>query len=116
MLKILECVGSNFVFNGVNITPTYRKPFDVLAERSSNKSWLPGSNPLHKLSLFSGSSKSGETGAFVLTESAGRTAGASVTAIMRETDPSAGTRSAIRVATARSSFRILRPINRIGSL
>jgi hypothetical protein len=31
--------------------------------------WLPGSNPLPKLSLFFGTPKSGEIGFFVLTES-----------------------------------------------
>jgi len=40
--KILKCVGSNFVFDGVNVTATYRKPFDILAERPSNDNWLPG--------------------------------------------------------------------------
>jgi site-specific DNA recombinase len=40
--KILKCVGSNFVFDGVTVTATYRKPFDVLAERPSNENWLPG--------------------------------------------------------------------------
>ena len=39
--KILKCVGSNFVFDGVNVTATYRKPFDILAERPSNENWLP---------------------------------------------------------------------------
>jgi len=40
--KILKCVGANFVFDGVSATTTYRKPFDVLAERPSNKNWLAG--------------------------------------------------------------------------
>ena len=31
----------DFVFDGVNVVPTYRKPFDILAERPSNKNWLP---------------------------------------------------------------------------
>lgn len=40
--KMLRCVGSNFLFDGVSVTPTYRKPFDILAERPSNENWLPG--------------------------------------------------------------------------
>ncbi len=40
--KILKCVGSNFVFDGATISATYRKPFDVLAERPSSENWLPG--------------------------------------------------------------------------
>jgi hypothetical protein len=40
--KILKCVGSNLMFDGKNVTATYRKPFDILAERPSNENWLPG--------------------------------------------------------------------------
>ena len=39
---ILNTVVSNLVFDGAAITPTYRKPFDVLAERPSTENWLPG--------------------------------------------------------------------------
>jgi len=38
--RILKSVGSNFMFDGVTVTPTYRKPFDVLVERPSNENWL----------------------------------------------------------------------------
>jgi len=38
---ILKTVVSNLVFDGATITPTYRKPFDVLAERPSSGNWLP---------------------------------------------------------------------------
>ena len=38
--KILKCVASNLIFDGATVSPTYRKPFDVLAERPSNENWL----------------------------------------------------------------------------
>jgi hypothetical protein len=40
--KILKCVASNLVFDGATVSATYRKPFDVLAERPSSENWLPG--------------------------------------------------------------------------
>jgi DNA invertase Pin-like site-specific DNA recombinase len=40
--KMLKTVVSNLVFDGTSITATYRKPFDILAERPSNENWLPG--------------------------------------------------------------------------
>jgi hypothetical protein len=40
--KILKCIASNLVFDGATVSPTYRKPFDILAERPSNENWLPG--------------------------------------------------------------------------
>jgi len=39
--EMLRCVGSNFSFDGVTISPTYRKPFDVLAEISESEEWRP---------------------------------------------------------------------------
>jgi hypothetical protein len=39
--KILKCVASNLVFDGATVTPIYREPFDVLAERPSSENWLP---------------------------------------------------------------------------
>ena len=40
--QILKTVVSNLVFDGATVVPTYRKPFDVLAERPSSENWLPG--------------------------------------------------------------------------
>jgi len=40
--KMLKTVVSNLVFDGTSITATYRKPFDILAERPSNENWLLG--------------------------------------------------------------------------
>jgi hypothetical protein len=47
---ILELLASNYSLvngNDVSILPTYRKPFDIIAEGPSRLSWLPGrdSNP-----------------------------------------------------------------------
>ena len=39
--KMLKTVVSNLVFDGTSIAATYRKPFDVLAERPSDQEWLP---------------------------------------------------------------------------
>jgi len=39
---ILKTVVSNLVFDGATVAATYRKPFDVLAERPSSENWLPG--------------------------------------------------------------------------
>ena len=45
--EILRCDVSNFSFDCVSATPTYRKPFDILAEGSSLQEWQPHgeSNP-----------------------------------------------------------------------
>jgi hypothetical protein len=37
--KLLKMILSNCVTDGVNIWPTYRKPFDVIFERAKNKEW-----------------------------------------------------------------------------
>jgi hypothetical protein len=38
---MLKCVASNLFYDGASVSPTYRKPFDVLAEWPSNENWLP---------------------------------------------------------------------------
>jgi hypothetical protein len=47
---ILKLLASNYSLvdeNDLSIVPTYRKPFDIIAEGPSRLSWLPGrdSNP-----------------------------------------------------------------------
>lgn len=39
--QLLNVVASNFVVDGKNIVPTYRKPFDLLAKGLSCSKWLP---------------------------------------------------------------------------
>lgn len=39
--KMLKFVASNYTLNDVSLFPTYRKPFDMLAEGLSHTSWLP---------------------------------------------------------------------------
>jgi hypothetical protein len=42
--EMLRCIGGNFSYDGITITPTYRKPFDVLAEISESEEWRPQGN------------------------------------------------------------------------
>jgi hypothetical protein len=37
--QLLKMVASNCRFDGVSLTPTYRKPFDVIFERAKPKEW-----------------------------------------------------------------------------
>ena len=39
--KMLKFVASNYTLNDVSLFPTYRKPFDMLAEGLSRTNWLP---------------------------------------------------------------------------
>jgi hypothetical protein len=39
--EMLRCVGSNFSFDCVTISPTYRKPFDILVDIGSSEEWRP---------------------------------------------------------------------------
>jgi len=39
--KILKFLASNYMLNDVSLCPTYRKPFDIIAEGLSHRSWLP---------------------------------------------------------------------------
>ncbi len=39
--KILKAVASNYTINDVSISPTYKKPFLLLAKRASRQNWLP---------------------------------------------------------------------------
>lgn len=40
--KLLKMVLSNCKIDAVSITPTYRKPFDLIFARAKNEEWLPG--------------------------------------------------------------------------
>ena len=40
--KILKLVASDFVLDGVSLYPTYRKPFNFIAEGLSHLNWLLG--------------------------------------------------------------------------
>ena len=48
--EMLRVVGLNYSFDGVTVTPTYRKPFDILAEGLSTKDGPPqrDSNPCRR--------------------------------------------------------------------
>ncbi|MEJ2745839.1 MAG: hypothetical protein P8123_09180, partial [bacterium] len=39
---ILKCLASNYTIVDVTITPTWRKPFDLMAKGLSRTNWLPG--------------------------------------------------------------------------
>jgi hypothetical protein len=41
-VELLQILCSNITTDGVNISATYRKPFDVLVEGLENENWLPG--------------------------------------------------------------------------
>lgn len=47
---MLRAAVSNLTFDGVSVVPTYRKPFDVLAELAETKDWRPQreSNPCRR--------------------------------------------------------------------
>jgi len=40
--RILKAIASNYTLRGATFYPTYRKPFDILAEGRSCPGWLPG--------------------------------------------------------------------------
>jgi site-specific DNA recombinase len=40
--QILKSVASNFTLDGENLSPTYKKPFDLLAKGLACSNWLPG--------------------------------------------------------------------------
>jgi hypothetical protein len=54
-VELLQILCSNIITDGVNISATYRKPFDVLVEGLANKIWLPvqDATRTHPLTLVS---------------------------------------------------------------
>jgi hypothetical protein len=42
--RLLKIIQSNSTWDGVNICPTYKKPFDILAKGLESENWLPGTD------------------------------------------------------------------------
>lgn len=45
--RILKAVASNFVMNGKNMSPVWKKPFFYIAKNTQNPRWLPGMDSNH---------------------------------------------------------------------